>query len=108
MAEPLIAQSAETGPSGLLKLVEQADGLSIAVLLVLSLMSLASWFVILTRLWDQRLIAKSYAEAQKKFVDDPLKLERRTHCLVAEDGTEAVEGVPVIKRARKGDNSPFH
>jgi biopolymer transport protein ExbB len=57
----------ETGPSGLLKLLEQADGLSIAVLIALSLMSLASWFVILTRLWDQRLIGKSYAEAQKKF-----------------------------------------
>ena len=67
MAEPLIAQNPETGPTGLLKLLEQADGLSIAVLIVLSMMSLASWFVILTRLWDQRLIAKSYAEAQKKF-----------------------------------------
>jgi biopolymer transport protein ExbB len=67
MAEPLIADSAATGPTGLLKLIEQADGLSIAVLIVLSVMSLASWFVILTRLWDQRLLAKSYAEAQKKF-----------------------------------------
>ena len=67
MAEPLIAQNPETGPTGLLKLLEQADGLSIAVLIVLSMMSLASWFVILTRFWDQRLIAKSYAEAQKKF-----------------------------------------
>jgi biopolymer transport protein ExbB len=56
------------GPeSGLLKLLAQADNLSIAVLIVLSVMSLASWFVILTRFWDQRLIAKSYAEAQKKF-----------------------------------------
>ena len=64
MAEPL---NTEAGPSGLLKLLEQADGLSIAVLIVLSLMSLASWFVILTRLWDQRLVAKSYAQAQKKF-----------------------------------------
>ena len=57
----------ETGPDGLLQLIAQADGLSIGVLIVLSLMSLASWFVILTRFWDQRLIAKSYAEAQKKF-----------------------------------------
>ena len=52
---------------GLLKLIEQADNLSIGVLIVLSAMSLASWFVMLTRLWDQRLIAKSYAQAQKKF-----------------------------------------
>jgi biopolymer transport protein ExbB len=57
----------ETGPGGLWKLIEQADGLSMGVFIVLSLMSLASWFVILTRFWDQRLIAKSYAEAQKKF-----------------------------------------
>jgi biopolymer transport protein ExbB len=64
MAEPL---NTDTGPTGLLKLLEQADSLSLAVLIVLSVMSLASWFVILTRLWDQRLIAKSYAEAQKKF-----------------------------------------
>jgi biopolymer transport protein ExbB len=55
------------GDSGLLKLLAQADGLSVAVLIVLSLMSLASWFVLLTRLWDQRLIARSYAQAQKKF-----------------------------------------
>ena len=51
----------------MLKLLAQADNLSIAVLIVLSVMSLASWFVILTRFWDQRLIAKSYAQAQKKF-----------------------------------------
>jgi hypothetical protein len=48
---------AAMGDRGLLQLLEQADGLSIGVLIVLSAMSLASWFVILTRLWDQRLIA---------------------------------------------------
>ena len=52
---------------GLMQLLEQADGLSIAVLIVLSAMSLASWFVVLTRLWDQRLIARSYAQARKDF-----------------------------------------
>jgi len=67
MADTSIAAGAGTGPDGFLKLLEQADSLSISVLIVLVLMSLASWFVILTRLWDQRLIAKAYAEAQKKF-----------------------------------------
>jgi biopolymer transport protein ExbB len=52
---------------GLLKMLEEADALAIGVLIVLTLMSLASWFVILTRIWDQRAIARSYAEAQKKF-----------------------------------------
>ena len=55
------------GSMGLIKLVEQADALAISVLIVLTLMSLASWFVILTRSWEQRGVAKSYAEAQKKF-----------------------------------------
>jgi biopolymer transport protein ExbB len=55
------------GSMGLLKLLDQADALAIGVLSVLTLMSLASWFVILTRYWEQRLVAKSYAEAQKKF-----------------------------------------
>jgi biopolymer transport protein ExbB len=55
------------GSLGLVKLIEQADALAIGVLIMLSAMSLASWFVILTRLWDQRLIARSYAEAQRKF-----------------------------------------
>jgi biopolymer transport protein ExbB len=55
------------GSMGLLKMLEEADALAIGVLIVLTLMSLASWFVILTRIWDQRAIARSYAEAQKKF-----------------------------------------
>jgi len=40
---------------------------SIAVLVVLSIMSLATWFVVLTRLWDQRLIARSYQQARQEF-----------------------------------------
>jgi biopolymer transport protein ExbB len=55
------------GSLGVVKMIEQADALAIGVLAVLTLMSLASWFVILTRFWEQRLIARSYAEAQKKF-----------------------------------------
>jgi biopolymer transport protein ExbB len=54
-------------PFGIVKFIEQADGLSIGVLIILAAMSLACWYVILIRLWDQRLIRKSYAEAQKKF-----------------------------------------
>jgi biopolymer transport protein ExbB len=99
MAEPLIADSAATGPTGVLKLIEQADGLSIAVLIVLSVMSLASWFVILTRFWDQRLIAKSYAEAQKKFWasgnpwDGMAALSGRDNALrmLVEDGVRAAQ-----------------
>ena len=62
-------QSGE-GSLGLMKLIEQADALSIGVLIILSAMSLASWFVILTRLWDQRLIAKSVCRSAQEVLGD--------------------------------------
>ena len=49
---------AAPGSLGMLKLLEQADALAIGVLAVLTLMSLASWFVILTRLWEQRMVSR--------------------------------------------------
>jgi biopolymer transport protein ExbB len=54
-------------PFGVMQFIAQADELSISILVVLVLMSLACWFVILTKFWDQRRIEKNYAEAQKKF-----------------------------------------
>lgn len=54
-------------PFGVLEFLKQADGLTMAILVVLVVMSLACWFVILTKFWDQRRIDKSYREAQKKF-----------------------------------------
>jgi biopolymer transport protein ExbB len=52
---------------GLTKMMEQADNLTLGVFIVLSAMSLASWFIILTRLWDQRVIRRAQAEALRKF-----------------------------------------
>jgi biopolymer transport protein ExbB len=54
-------------PFGVLAFIKQADELTMAILVILVLMSLACWFVILTKLWDQRRIEKAYAETQKKF-----------------------------------------
>jgi biopolymer transport protein ExbB len=54
-------------PFGFVKFIEQADGLTLAILVILGAMSLASWYVILTKLWDQSRIRKSYAEVEKKF-----------------------------------------
>jgi biopolymer transport protein ExbB len=54
-------------PFGVLAFLKQADELSMAILVILVLMSLACWFVILTKFWDQRRIERAYAEAQKKF-----------------------------------------
>jgi biopolymer transport protein ExbB len=54
-------------PFGVLAFLKQADELTLTILVILVLMSLACWFVILTKFWDQRRIEKNYAEAQKKF-----------------------------------------
>jgi biopolymer transport protein ExbB len=90
---------AEQGSLGLMKMLQQADALAIGVLIVLTLMSLASWFVILTRLWDQRAIARSYAEARKKFWaagdlwDGMAALSGRDNVfrMLAEDGIRAAQ-----------------
>lgn len=54
-------------PFGFWAFLEQADQLSHAILIVLVVMSLACWFVILTKLWDQRSIDKDFRLAQRKF-----------------------------------------
>jgi biopolymer transport protein ExbB len=90
---------AEPGSPGLIAMVEQADALAIGVLIVLTMMSLASWFVILTRLWEQRLIARSYAQAQQKFWaagglwDGMAALSGRDNVfrMLAEDGIRAAQ-----------------
>lgn len=52
---------------GLLDFLKQADGLAYTILIVMVVMSLACWFIILTKFWDQRGINKSYQETRKKF-----------------------------------------
>lgn len=47
--------------------LSEAGGLSYAILIVLVVMSLACWFITLTRIWDQRKIHKEYVEVRKKF-----------------------------------------
>jgi biopolymer transport protein ExbB len=84
---------------GLGKFIEEADGLSIAILVILGVMSLASWYVILIKLWDQGRIAKSYAEAQRKFwtagslSDGMAALTGRENVfrMLAEDGMRAAQ-----------------
>ena len=47
--------------------IQEADALAYAILAVLAVMSLACWYVILTKLWDQSRIHRSYDEARRKF-----------------------------------------
>lgn len=98
MAEAVQVQQDESS-LGFMKMIEQADALAIAVLIVLAAMSLASWYVILMKLWDQRLIARSYGEAQKKFWatgniwDGMAALSGRDNVfrMLAEDGVRAAQ-----------------
>ncbi len=54
-------------PFGLDTFLQQADSVSIGVLIVLGAMSLASWYVILTKFWDQTRIQRSYRQLEKGF-----------------------------------------
>jgi biopolymer transport protein ExbB len=84
---------------GIIRFIEQADGLALAILVILALMSLACWYIILVKLWDQRLIGRSYAEAQKKFWaagnlhDGMAALSGRDNVfrMLAEDGLRAAQ-----------------
>src|SRR5690349_24453015 len=46
---------------------EQADSVALAVLAVLAAMSLLSWYVLLTKFWDQFRVRKAYRELERKF-----------------------------------------
>ena len=86
-------------PFGFVKFIEQADQLTVGILVILGAMSLASWYVILTKLWDQGRIRKSYAEAQRKFWaagnlrDGTAALTGRDNVfrMLAEDGIRAAQ-----------------
>jgi biopolymer transport protein ExbB len=86
-------------PFGVLAFLKQADELTMAILVILVLMSLACWFVILTKFWDQRRIEKAYAETQKKFWSggnlhdgmNALTGRENVFRMLAEDGLRAAQ-----------------
>jgi biopolymer transport protein ExbB len=63
--------AAVTNPYSPWALITNGDPLSHLVLLVLALMSLFSWYVVLTKLWDQRLLKKSAKTAERQFWTAP-------------------------------------
>ena len=58
-------------PYGLAALWSGGDLVSRSVLILLLLMSLASWYVILTKLWDQRQLRKAARNVDKQFWSAP-------------------------------------
>src|SRR5882672_12298401 len=83
-------------PYGLEALWANGGIVARAVLVLLILMSLASWYVILTKLWDQRKLKQSARVAEKQFWTAPSikdgveRLKKGDDFrLVAEDGLRA-------------------
>src|SRR5277367_6571239 len=58
-------------PYGLLPLWVNGSIVSRGTLVVLMLMSLGSWFIILTKLWDQRVLRRSGKIVEKQFWTAP-------------------------------------
>src|SRR5882724_3433949 len=88
--------SATTNPYGPMALVQNGDPLSHGVLLILLLMSFFSWYIMLTKLWDQRKLKQSAKVAEKQFWTAPSikdgveRLKKGDDFrLVAEDGLRA-------------------
>src|SRR3984893_18164737 len=83
-------------PYGLQALWQGGDMVARSVLILLLIMSLASWYVILTKLWDQRKLKQSARVAEKQFWTAPSikdgveRLKKGDDFrLVAEDGLRA-------------------
>jgi biopolymer transport protein ExbB len=63
--------AAAVNPYGLTTFLFHTDWLSHAVLIVLCLMSLFSWYVIFTKVWDQRKLKQAARLAEKQFWTAP-------------------------------------
>src|SRR3981189_2715909 len=64
-------QTTVDNPYGLQALWAGGDPVAPSVLLLLAITSLASWYVILTKLWDQRKLKQSARVAEKQFWTAP-------------------------------------
>jgi biopolymer transport protein ExbB len=65
------ATTTVSNPYGLAALWASGDIIARAVLLLLLIMSLASWYVMLTKLWDQRKLKQSARQVEKQFWNAP-------------------------------------
>ena len=58
-------------PYGLSALWAQGDFVAKGTLIILALMSLGSWYIMLTKLWDQRKLRQSAKQVEKQFWTAP-------------------------------------
>src|SRR5579863_8831361 len=66
-----VATTTTSNPYGLVALWQGGDLVARSVLILLLIMSLASWYVMLTKLWDQGKLKKSARVVEKQFWNAP-------------------------------------
>jgi biopolymer transport protein ExbB len=110
MAEP--TQVAQDNPFGIEQMLAQGGVVAKSTFAILVIMSFASWYVMLTKLWDQRRIRKAYKEMEKGFWtagnlrDGIAKLTGKDNAfkMIAEDGIRAAQH----HEGRLTDQIPLH
>lgn len=81
-----MAQNTEVveNPFGLQQMLASGGAFSKSIFAIMVIMSFASWYIMLTKLWDQRRIRKAYKEVEKGFWtagnlrDGIVKLDRKS------------------------------
>ncbi len=109
---PTTGTEVQENPFGLQQLWTQSDFLIKGILVVLVIMSFTSWYIIFTKVWDQRRIRKSYKEMEKNFWtagnlrDGIQKLSGKDNAfrMIAEDGIRAAQH----HEGRLTDQIPLH
>ena len=99
-------------PFGIEQMLAQGGVVAKATFAIMVIMSFASWYVMLTKLWDQRRIRKAYKEVEKGFWtagnlrDGIAKLTGKDNAfkLIAEDGIRAAQH----HEGRLTDQIPLH
>jgi len=110
MAEP--TQVVADNPFGIQQMLAQGGVVAKSVFAIMVIMSFASWYIMLTKLWDQRRIRKAYKEVEKGFWtagnlrDGIAKLSGKDNAfkMIAEDGIRAAQH----HEGRLTDQIPLH
>ncbi|MCK6372166.1 MAG: MotA/TolQ/ExbB proton channel family protein [Gammaproteobacteria bacterium] len=99
-------------PYGLSALWAQGDFVARGTLMILVIMSLASWYIIFTKLWDQSRLRRQFVETEKNFWNGnslkdgiaSLKDPDNAFRMIAEQGVKAAEH----HEGRLTDQIPLH
>ena len=80
-------------PYGLNALWKSGDAVSRTVLIMLAIMSLGTWYIMITKFWEQARMFAAGADRQRRFLEDHVGARRRA-------AAEADQPVPLHRRER--------